>query len=138
VSVIVPHEEPEWIEVDVVEIVHNRQLAEHGGAVGIRDSGLLDSAVNRARQLWCYGTPPPDLCAMASAYAVGLAKNHPFLDGNKRTAAVICELFLEVNGLRFTIGEVEKYPHYLALASGIHTEESFAQWLRDHTAPVAT
>jgi death-on-curing protein len=136
-SRLVPQHEPEWIEADTVQIIHERQIAEHGGGTGVRDLGLLDSPLNRARQLWCYSNPPPDVCAMAAAYAFGLANNHPFIDGKKRTAAVVCELFLEVNGLRFTIGEVEKYPHYMALASGIHTEESFAQWLREHTNPLA-
>lgn len=127
--------EPEWIEVKVVRLFHQRQLAEHGGLSGIRDEGLLLSALARPPQLWCYGNPPPDLCDLASAYAHGLAKNHPFLDGNKRTAAIACELFLNLNGRFFTIGEEIKYPHYLALAAGEHDEASFAVWLREVTRP---
>lgn len=122
--------EPEWIEEEVVRLFHQRQLAEHGGMTGIRDEGLLRSALARPKQLLAYGNPPPDVCALAAAYAHGLARNHPFLDGNKRTSAIACELFLHLNGLVFTIGEKAKYPHYLALAAGEHDEESFALWLR--------
>lgn len=131
------HGEPEWIDPDVILAIHSEQIAEHGGTDGIRDEGLLDSALNRPLQLWSYSSPPPDLCALAAAYAFGLAKNHPFLDGNKRVAAVICETFLLLNGLSVVVDEVEKYPHYLALASGEHTEESFAKWLRGNTAAVS-
>ena len=92
---------------------------------------MLESALGRPQQLYAYGTP--DLCAMAAAYAFGLAKNHPYLDGNKRTAAITCELFLNLNGIKFSVDEVAKYPHYLALAAGEHTEESFATWLRTVT-----
>ena len=127
--------EPEWIDPRVVHLFHQRQLAEHGGIEGIRDEGLLESALARPQQLWCYGNPPPDLCALAASYAHGLAKNHPFLDGNKRTAAIACELFLILNGIAFTVGEEEKYPHYLALAAGDHDEDSFATWLRSVTTP---
>jgi death on curing protein len=85
--------EPEWIEEKIVRMFHQRHLAEHGGLNGIRDESLLLSALARPQQLWCYGNPPPDLCDLATAYAHGIAKNHPFLDGNKRTAAIACELF---------------------------------------------
>ena len=125
--------EPEWIEERVVRLFHQRQLAEHGGLSGIRDEGLLASALARPRQLWHYGDPPPEWCALAAAYAFGLAKNHPFMDGNKRSAAIACELFLNLNGRFFTVGEEIKYPHYLALAAGEQSEESFAQWLREST-----
>ena len=125
--------EPEWINPDVVHMFHQRQLAEHGGIEGLRDEGMLMSALARPEQKWHYEDPPPDLCMLAAAYAFGLAKNHPFLDGNKRTAAIACELFLNLNGVFFTVGEAQKYPHYLALAAGEHTEESFASWLREVT-----
>ena len=123
--------EPEWVDPSVVESFHYEQIREHGGLHGIRDQGVLESALGRPQQLYAYGSP--DLCAMAAAYAFGLAKNHPYLDGNKRTAAITCELFLNLNGIEFIVDEVAKYPHYLALASGEHTEESFATWLRTVT-----
>lgn len=132
-----PSNEPEWVDGSVVQTIHDRQLAEHGGEPGLRDEGLLESALNRPKQLWNYGDPAPDYCDLAAAYAFGIAKNHPFFDGNKRTAAVICELFLVINGVEFTIGEVEKYPYYLALAAGEISEPAFAEWLRANTAPVA-
>ena len=125
--------EPEWIEEKVVRLFHQRQLAEHGGLEGIRDEGLLLSALSRPQQLWHYGNPEPDLCALATAYAHGITKNHPFFDGNKRTAAIACELFLNLNSVEFTVGEEIKYPNYLALAAGDHDEESFADWLRSVT-----
>ena len=123
----------EWVVEEVVHMFHAAQLAEHGGGEGIRDAGMLESALNRPKQLCEYGGENVDLCQLAAAYAFGLAKNHPFIDGNKRTAAITCELFLNLNGCVFTIGEIEKYPHYLALAAGEHTEESFADWLRTVT-----
>lgn len=125
--------EIEWVLEDVVHLFHAAQLAEHGGGEGIRDTGLLESALNRPRQLFEYGGSRVDLCQLAAAYAFGLAKNHPFIDGNKRAAAITGELFLNLNGQVFTIGEKEKYPHYLALAAGEHTEDSFAEWLRTVT-----
>ncbi|MEJ6701951.1 MAG: type II toxin-antitoxin system death-on-curing family toxin [Akkermansiaceae bacterium] len=124
--------EPEWVDPSVVESFHYEQIREHGGLHGIRDQGMLESALGRPQQLYAYGTP--DLCAMAAAYAFGLAKNHPYLDGNKRTAAITCELFLILNGMEFNVDEVAKYPYYLALASGEHTEESCATWLRTVTS----
>ena len=129
-------EEPEWIDTGVVECFHFEQIREHGGLHGIRDPGMLESALNKSKQLWTYGDPRPDLCAMAAAYAFGLEKNHPYLDGNKRTAAIACELFLNLNGVEFTVDEVVKYPHYLVLAAGGHSENSFADWLRSVTRSI--
>jgi len=126
---------PLWIEEEVVLLFHQRQIAEHGGTDGMRDIGLLKSALARPQQLLTYGDPPPDLIALAASYAHGLARNHPFLDGNKRTAAIACELFLNLNGIFFTVDETVKYPNYLALAASEHSEESFAKWLRTVTAP---
>ena len=117
--------------------MHARQLAEHGGAPGIRDEGLLQSALNRALDKWDYSDPKPGICELAAAYAFGLAKNHPFFDGNRRSAAVACETFLVRNGLLPTASEEEKYPFYLSLASVELTEEEFADWLRKNTVPVA-
>lgn len=129
--------EPEWLERSVVDSFHFEQIREHGGTHSLRDEGLLESALNRPIQLFQYADPKPDICAMAAAYAFGLAKNHPFFDGNKRTAAIACEVFLILNGYQFIIGEVEKYPNYLALASGEHSEESFLDWLREHTEKIS-
>lgn len=128
-------DEPEWIELETVYRLHSRQLAEHGGASGIRDEGMLHSAMNRPVSKWDYERPRPDLCELAAAYAFGIAKNHPFLDGNKRTAAVVCEVFLILNGLEPTATEDDKYPVYLALAAGDLHEDTFADWLRKNTAP---
>lgn len=130
--------EPEWLETANVRLFHKRQLAEHGGMAGLRDENMLMSALAKPQQLWCYGSPPPDICALASAYAYGLAKNHPFLDGNQRTATIACETFLILNGRSFAIGEEEKYPVYLALAAGEISEGDFAEWLRETTRPLAS
>lgn len=125
--------EIQWVLEEVVHLFHGQQLAEHGGGEGIRDLGMLESALHRPRQIFEYGGDQVDLCELAAAYAFGLAKNHPFFDGKKSTAAITCELFLNLNNRFFTIGEVEKYPHYLALAAGEHSEDSFAAWLRTVT-----
>jgi death-on-curing protein len=128
--------EPVWLRLEFIRRMHARQLAEHGGTSGTRDEGMLLSALNRPLDRWEYSTPKPDLCELAAAYAFGIAKNHPFLDGNKRTTAVACETFLVRNGLIPTASEEEKYPYYLSLASGEVTEKEFAAWLRENTAPI--
>ena len=130
------HPEPIWVSHELVIAIHNRQLAEHGGQPGLRDEGLLLSALARPQQRWCYGNPPPDLCVLAASYAFGLAKNHPFLDGNKRTAFVVYRLFLKWNGVEMHADKVDRYLQMLALAAGDHDEESFADWLRGVTTQV--
>ncbi|MCB1635551.1 MAG: type II toxin-antitoxin system death-on-curing family toxin [Xanthomonadales bacterium] len=119
-----------WIEKRLVMAIHNRQLAEHGGIPGVRDEGLLDSAISGPRQRHAYGDPPPDLAALAASLTFGLARNHPFLDGNKRTAAVACETFLLLNDVEIIADDVALYPVYLALAEGRLSENEFADWLR--------
>jgi death-on-curing protein len=119
-----------WLEKALALAIHDRQLAEHGGTSGVRDEGLLESALARPQQLHAYGDPPPDLADLAAALAHGLARNHPFLDGNKRTAAVACETFLELNGASLEADDLELYPLYLALAEGKLGERDFAAWLR--------
>lgn len=119
-----------WLEKALVLAIHDRQLAEHGGTGGVRDEGLLESALARPQQLYAYGDPAPDLADLAAALAYGLARNHPFVDGNKRTAAVACESFLELNGATLEADDLELYPLYLALAEGKLTEREFAAWLR--------
>lgn len=119
-----------WIRRVTALALHDRQLAEHGGRAGVRDEALLESALARPQQLFSYGDPPPDLAALAASLAFGLARNHPFVDGNKRTAAVACELFLVLNDAILEATNVELYPVYLALAEGSLSETEFADWLR--------
>lgn len=120
-----------WLEKTLVLAVHDRQLAEHGGSAGVRDDGLLESALARPQQLHAYGDPAPDLADLAAALAHGLARNHSFVDGNKRTAAVCCEMFLELNGATLEATDLELFERYLALAEGKLAERDFAAWLRE-------
>ena len=122
-----------WLGKALALAIHERQLAEHGGTAGVRDEGLLESALARPQQLHAYGDPAPDLSDLAAALAYGLARNPPFLDGNKRTAAVACETFLELNGATLEASDPELYPVYLALAEGKLREREFAAWLRERT-----
>lgn len=124
-------QEAKWIRQDVVHSVHGRQIAEHGGLDGVRDPGLLDSALSRPLNLFSYGQPPPDLADLAAAYAYGLAKNHPFLDGNKRTAFVICRLFLLVNGRDLSTDKEDRYFTFMKLSEGELEEKQLAAWIRD-------
>ena len=117
-----------WIDPAVVLAVHEEQLAEHGGAAGVRDAGLLESALARPRNLAHYGEP--DLCELAAAYAFGLARNHPFIDGNKRSAFVATELFLVINGWQLVASDADCVLIMLSLASGEIDEPTFAAWLR--------
>jgi death-on-curing protein len=119
-----------WLEKALVLAIHDRQVAEHGGSAGVRDEGLLESALGRAQQLHAYGDPAPDLADLAAALAYGLARNHPFVDGNKRTAAVCCETFVELNGATLEADDLELFRDYLALAEGKLAERDFAAWLR--------
>ena len=119
-----------WIEKPLALAIHDRQLAEHGGGSGVRDEALLDSALARPQQLFAYGDPPPDLAALAASLAYGIARNHPFVDGKKRTAAVACETFIRLNSGALQADDLELYPVYLGLAEGSLTEAEFADWLR--------
>jgi death-on-curing protein len=119
-----------WLEKALVLAIHERQLAEHGGTGGVRDEGLLESALARPQQLLAYGDPAPDLSDLAAALAYGLARNHPFLDGNKRTAHVGYRTFLALNGAELVATDEEKYLTILALAEGKLAERDFAAWLR--------
>ena len=119
-----------WIDRMLALALHERQLSEHGGGEGVRDESLLESALARPQQLFAYGKQPPDLPALAASLAYGLARNHPFVDGNKRTAAVACELFLALNGATLQADNVELYPVYLSLAEGSLAENELADWLR--------
>ena len=122
-----------WLPRDVLLAVHEEQLAEHGGAPGLRDEGLFDSALARPRQLANYGEP--DVADLAAAYAFGLIRNHPFIDGNKRTGYVAAELFLLLNGYLMTASDESAVLTTLALAAGDIDEAAFAAWLRRHLQP---
>ncbi|TVR99801.1 MAG: type II toxin-antitoxin system death-on-curing family toxin [Rhodospirillales bacterium] len=122
-----------WIERAVVLALHERLLVVHGGPPGVRDQGLLDSALARPRHLATYGTP--DVCALAAAYAAGIVRNHPFVDGNKRTAFMAAYVFLSRNGRRLTAPEDAATQAMLALAAADLEEGEFARWLRGNTEP---
>ncbi len=122
----------EWLREDIVLALHDEQLAEHGGMAGVRDLGLLKSALARPQNLDAYGEP--DAASLAAVYAFGIARNHPFADGNKRTAAVAALLFLSLNGASFSIGEVELVVMVLALAAGELGEDDIAAWFRQRLA----
>jgi len=121
-----------WLELALVLAIHDRQIAEHGGSAGVRDDGLLESALARPQQLHAYGEPAPDLADLAAALAHGLARNHPFVDGNKRTAHVSYRTFLALNGVELDATDEEKYLTTIALAEGKLSERDFASWLRVH------
>jgi len=125
---------PVWVRADVVEAIHRRQLSEHGGAEGVRDVGALASALERPRNRLAYGNPPPNLAELAAAYGFGIARNHPFADGNKRTALIVMRLFLTLNGVELVATAEEKYNAIMALAAGDVTEADLATWLRTHLA----
>ncbi|TAK39855.1 MAG: type II toxin-antitoxin system death-on-curing family toxin [Lysobacteraceae bacterium] len=119
-----------WITRSLALAIHERQLAEHGGGEGVRDESLLESALARPRQLHSYGSPTPDMADLAASLAFGLARNHPFVDGNKRTAHVCYRVFLAINDVELVASEEEKYVQMLALAEGSLSESAFAAWLR--------
>ena len=119
-----------WIQREVIVAIHEMQLAEHGGLDGVRDAGLLDSALGRPKNLALYGTP--DVAALAAAYGWGISRNHPFLDGNKRTGFVAAELFLGLNGYALTADDAQCVITMLSLAAGDLAEDDFAAWLRQH------
>lgn len=121
-----------WVATDVAAAIHREQLIEHGGGQGVRDAGLLDSAMMRPQHLASYGEP--DAGALAAAYAYGIARNHPFVDGNKRTAAVVSETFLALNGLELAASDAEIVVAFLALAAGELEEEELADWFRTRLA----
>jgi death-on-curing protein len=124
-----------WINRTLALAIHERQLAEHGGGSGVRDEGMLDSALARPQQRHAYGDPPPDLAELAASLAYGLARNHPFVDGNKRTAHVCYRVFLLLNGCELVADDEDKYIAMLRLAEGSLEEAAFADWLRPRIAP---
>lgn len=128
-------DEPIWLTAELTERIHDRQLAEHGGPSGVRDRGMLESVLARPRQQFTYRGLGTDIPQLAAAYAFGIARNHPFVDGNKRTAAVLCELFLELNGYLLVAEDGDLYPVFTALAAGELVEDQLADWLRRHSRP---
>lgn len=125
--------EPKWITKDILLAVHAELLNRFGGLSGIRDEGLLDSAINRPKHLLSYGSPT--LLQMAASYAHGIVKNHPFLDGNKRTGFMSAYIFLGVNGWSLQAPEEEAVLETLALAAGETSEEAYAAWLERTSVP---
>ena len=121
-----------WIDGAVIRAVHEEQLAEHGGALGLRDENLLASALARPEHLAIYDDP--DIAALAAAHGFGLARNHPFIDGNKRTAFVAVELFLALNGWQLAASDADCVLTMLGVAAGEIDEPAFAAWLRQHGA----
>ena len=124
--------EPVWIDASIASAIHDRQLSEHGGPSGLRDEGGLESALARPRNRWEYGED--DLCALAAAYAFGLARNHPFADGNKRTAWVLARSFLMLNSVELAFDPLEAVALVQSLAAGELTEEELTDWFRTHSA----
>lgn len=119
-----------WIDPSVILAVHDEQIAEHGGTAGLRDRGLLESALARSINLTAYGKP--DHADLAACYGVGIAKNHPFVDGNKRTAFIAVELFLTLNGWKLSASDADAVLAMLAVAAGKIDETGFAEWIRRH------
>jgi len=126
--------EPNWVRRDVLELLHSESIAEHGGADGLRDEGLFESALSRPRNLFAYENVH-DIARLAASYAFGLAKNHAFVDGNKRIAFIACGLFLRLNGLRLVADQSDAALVFFSLASGAIDEEALTEWIRQHTGP---
>lgn len=125
--------EPIWVQQRVVIAAHEESLAEHGGPSGIRDVGMLESALGRPENLFAYSEVEPSLQRLAAAYAFGIAANHPFVDGNKRAALVASVTFLRLNGLRLVAEKSETYLAFYELAAGTFSEEELARWFVEHT-----
>lgn len=123
--------EPIWMNLKDALAIHEKMLALYGGSAGIRDKGMLDSALSRPRNLFSYGSP--SLFDLAAAYAFGIVKNHPFVDGNKRTCFVLAIAFLEINGYLFQATQADAVVQTLALAASALTESQFAHWLKNNS-----
>lgn len=126
--------EPRWIDPRALLLLHSASLAEHGGLEGMRDEGLLESALDRPRNKFSYESES-DIFDLAAAYGFGLAKNHPFHDGNKRVAFLAVGLFLAINGYRLLADQMDAIQTVLSLAAGQLTEDAFAEWVREHAVP---
>jgi death-on-curing protein len=126
---------PVWIEKRVVLAYHDMQLAEHRGSSGLRDEGLLESALARPQNVAAYASEAPSLHRLAATYAFGIARNHPFVDGNKRTALVVSIAFLERNGVSVTASQQDAYVIFYELAAGKITEDELSTWFEKNSAP---
>lgn len=124
---------PKWLRREAILILHDESLAEHGGASGIRDAGLLESALARPENLFAYGEP--DIFDLAGVYAAGIVKNHPFVDGNKRTGFLAAAVFLEINGFSLQAGEADATLKTIALAASEISGVEYAAWLRENSSP---
>lgn len=124
-----------WIKIDRVLAIHSRQIAEHGGSDGLRDRGLLESALARPQNVEAY-EPNSDLARLAASYAFGIVNNHPFIDGNKRTGYVVMETFIVKNGFALRATPADKYVTFLKLAEGSLSEDELAQWIRERLGRV--
>jgi death-on-curing protein len=122
--------EPEWLTIQMVVAIHDEQLAIHGGSAGLRDLGLLESAIERPRNKWSY--EEAELAALAAAYGYGMARNHPFVDGNKRTSLLAIYTFLGINGVDFVVAEADAAAMILSLAAGEISEENLTRWIADN------
>ena len=129
-------QDPIWMDTADAVIAHDLELAAHGGSTGVRDAGLLDSAMARARNLWAYAETTPSLTRLAAAYAFGISSNHPFVDGNKRTALLISFAFLDINGIEVTASQEDAYQTILALAAGGLGEEALSIWFERNSGPL--
>lgn len=122
--------EPKWVSDEAVSAIHSMQIAEHGGKDGILSEGALSASLANPKHYFFYTEPKPDLPAIAARYAHSIIANHPFGDGNKRTAAVVCELFLVLNGVELGATDEEAYAMYMKLASSEVDADEFAEWIR--------
>lgn len=127
--------EPVWLDRRILEAIHEQLILEYGGSAGIRDAGLVESALGRPRNKWLY-EEDVDLPLLAASYAYGLAKNHGFVDGNKRIAATALGVFLGLNGYELEVPEPELVSAILAISKGEWTEAELAAWVRDHVIPL--
>ena len=129
--------EPQWLLQEAVLAIHQRQIAEHGGAPTRQVTGLPESTLVVLQHKWADADPAPDLPALAAAYAFGISRNHPFVDGNKRTGYVACRTFLLINGSDFTAAPEEAYVTFLSLAEGTVSEAELAAWIRERSHPAS-
>jgi death-on-curing protein len=127
-------QEPIWMDSLDAVVAHDMELAAHGGGAGLRDAGMLESALARPKNLWVYSEQRPSWSAFAAAYAFGISSNHPFVDGNKRTALLMSFAFLETNGIEVIASQEDAYRTILALAAGELSEAELAEWFQRNTA----